>query len=163
MEVWKQIKDYPNYEVSNLGRIKSLRFGKEKIMKLNLDTRGYFMVPLRENGIRKTKLVHQLVLKAFVDKPKDKKCVNHINGIKTDNNVNNLEWCTQKENIIHAHNNGLCSDKKGTFNGRALLTEKQVLEIRNSNIKPLRLLAEKYNVSWSCISGIIKRKTWNHI
>ena len=135
----------------------------EKIMKQSIDSRGYYMVPLRNNGIRKTPLVHRIVAKSFVVNKDNKGTVNHRNGIKTDNKIENLEWCTQKENVIHAYKNGLCKDKSGTNNGRSLLNENKVLEIRKDNLRPIRLLAEKYNVSSSCIESIIKRKTWVNI
>lgn len=169
-EVWKKIKDYPDYEVSNYGRIKSLsRVSvrganlKERIIKGGIDTRGYQMIHLVNNGDRKTLLVHRIIAKAFICNAFSKPDVNHKNGIKTDNRVCNLEWSTTQENIIHAYGNGLCSSRVGHENGRALLTENQVLEIRQIKDKKISKIAVKYNVSWSCVSNIIKRKTWTHI
>lgn len=170
MEIFKSITDYPNYEISNLGRLKSLeRISlrgfklKEKLIKGGIDTRGYQMIHLVNNGVRKTLLVHRLVAKEFIPNPENKYDINHIDGIKTNNFDYNLEWCTTQENIIHAYANGLCSDKTGETNGRSLLTEKEVLEIRQIKNKRISEIAKNYNVSWSCISSIIKRKNWSHI
>ena len=171
MEIWKEVKDYEGiYQVSNLGRIKSLsRLNlrgfkiKEKIIKGGIDTHGYQMINLTKDGIRKTILVHRLVSKHYICNAFDKPDVNHKNGIKTDNRVSNLEWSTTQENVTHAYENGLCSSKTGAENGRALLNESQVLEIRQIKNKKISKIAIEYNVSWSCISSIINRKTWTHI
>lgn len=163
MEIWKEIKDYPLYQVSNLGRVKSLRFGKERIIKGGIDTRGYSMMNLTGNNCRESVLTHRLVAKAFIPNLENKPNVNHINGIKTDNRVENLEWCTQRENVIHAFENGLCSDKKGVNNGRAIVTEHQVLEIRKISGKSTAQIARDYGLTWDCVCKIRKRKTWVHI
>ena len=163
MENWKQIDDYPCYMISNLGRIKSLKFNKEKILKGGIDTRGYHHVPLRNEKGRKGLLTHRLVAKAFVLNLKNTECVNHLNGIKTDNRAENLEWCTQKENVNHAWASDLCGSKVGNLNGRSILNEIQVVEIRSLTGMRVSEIAAKYNASWSCISKVLKRQTWSHI
>jgi len=110
-EVWKIIKDFPDYMISNIGRIKSLKFGKEKILKLKKhNNKGYLGIRLFKNGYKSNKYIHVLVLENFIGK-KDGFQVNHINGIKTDNRLENLEWVTPSENRKHAFNIGLDSNK----------------------------------------------------
>lgn len=112
-EVWRDIKDYEGlYQVSNMGRIKSLerknkyKQNKEIIMK-NLFDGNYIFIRLSKNSKKKNCLVHRLVAEAFLEKDYKKEYVNHKNGIKTDNRVENLEWVTASENVIHAIKNKL--------------------------------------------------------
>jgi len=119
-EVWCSIKNYENvYAVSNLGRVKSLAreiddknyFTKrkvgEKILKSFLLNSGYLKVNLKVSGYTNNQLVHRLVALAFIDNPDDKEQVNHKNGVKTDNRINNLEWVSRSENTKHAIQTGL--------------------------------------------------------
>lgn len=98
MEIWKNIKGYEGiYQISNLGRIKSLhnKFGnKELIMKQNLKRNGYYQIRLKRNGTVKDFIIHRLVAEAFIPNPNNYPCVNHIDENKTNNNANNLEWCS---------------------------------------------------------------------
>ena len=110
MEIWKNIKDYPNYMVSNLGRIKSLNYkrtGKEQILKQIKNSNGYLRVALSKNGNIKKYQIHRLVAEAFLPNPENKPCIDHINCNRSDNRVENLRWVTQKEN----NNNPLTIDK----------------------------------------------------
>lgn len=99
MEQWKDIKNYEGlYQVSNLGRVKSLWYGKERILKPGMNNYGYLRVPLRKNDKRILYLVHRLVAQAFIPNPDNLPEVNHINEVKTDNRVENLEFCDRKYN-----------------------------------------------------------------
>lgn len=110
-EKWKPIKGYDGlYEVSNLGRVKSLhQRGKEKdriLAPIEMDI-GYCKVTLYNKFKKEQKYIHRLVAEAFIPNPKNLKVINHINANKKDNNVDNLEWCTQKHNMQQAFNMGL--------------------------------------------------------
>lgn len=112
-EVWKDIPQYENYyQVSNLGRIKSLdrlyngRNLKGKILKLSPNKFGYLRFTAKKDGITKTLHVHRVVLSTFNPIDEEKQ-VNHIDGNKLNNKEENLEWCTDSENKIHAYANGL--------------------------------------------------------
>ena len=98
-EIWRNIKDYPDYQVSNMGRVKSLKFGKEKILKNNKVSSGYLQVNLSKDGKQKTYYIHRLVATAFITNPNNLSEVNHKNEDKTDNRVENLEWCNSKYNL----------------------------------------------------------------
>lgn len=113
-EIWMPIKRYEHYEVSNKGNIKSLkriitdRLNREfkieeTIRKQYLHKNGYMTVVLCTAEKDKTFSVHRLIAEAFLPNPENKQTVNHKNGIKTDNNVSNLEWMTYKENQQHAY------------------------------------------------------------
>lgn len=109
-EIWKDIKGYEGlYQVSNLGRIKRLRFinkntniERERIKNLKLRKDGYLEVSLYKKGKGKSVQVHRLVAQAFIPNPTSKLQVNHIDGIKTNNKVSNLEWVSISENAIHS-------------------------------------------------------------
>lgn len=107
-EIWKDIKGYEGkYQVSNLGRVKSLylinrqaKIPRERILKLGHNLQGYPQIHLcKDNKTSKSIFVHKLVAEAFIPNPDNLPVVNHKNEIKTDNRVENLEWCTQKNNV----------------------------------------------------------------
>lgn len=111
-EEWKPIKGFKGlYEVSNTGKIKSFQRGKTKILRQNISQRGYHHVILSKNKVNKDLRVHRLVASAFIPNPLNKPEVNHIDGNKDNNNVDNLEWATCKENIDHAIKMGLCDER----------------------------------------------------
>lgn len=98
-EIWKDILGCEGlYQVSNFGRVKSFKFGKERILKPGTNKYGYLIVILCKNGKVKHFYVHRLVAEAFIPNPHNYPCVNHKDECKTNNNVNNLEWCTYTYN-----------------------------------------------------------------
>lgn len=103
-EVWKDIKGYEGkYQVSNLGRIKSLSYRNTGISKILVPkiNKGYYEIGLYLNGIRKMFFVHRLVALTFIPNPNNLPQINHIDEDKTNNCVDNLEWCTQAYNNIY--------------------------------------------------------------
>lgn len=162
MEIWKKIKGYEDYQVSNLGSVKSFKKGKEKILKQKYNKDGYLCLGITANNYQKQFLVHRLVAFEFIDNLEKKETVNHKNGIKTDNRVENLEWNTRSENIRHADKTGLRKMLNGTKCHKAVLTEKDVLFIRESHLKQ-KDLAIMFNINPSAISNIITRKNWKHL
>lgn len=172
MEKFININGFENYQVSNLGNVKvktKVRFSKnglaihvpEKVLKLNIKKSGYTEVTLISLEIRKSFSVHRLVALAFIPNPENKKEVNHINGIKNDNRIENLEWVTSKENTQHAIDTNLIL-QKGENCLLSKLTEKDILEIRLSKNK-INDIASHFGVTRENISKIRNRKTWKHI
>ena len=101
-EIWRGVIDYTDYQISTTGIVKSLKRFKDKILKPMQTSNGYQQVCLY-NGKVKRHLVHRLVANAFIPNPENKRTVNHKNGIKTDNRVDNLEWATYSENHLHSY------------------------------------------------------------
>lgn len=112
MEIWKKINGYGDYQVSSMGRFKSLKYGKERIMKLIKDSNGYLQVQLCKNGKVILYLVHRLVAQAFIDNPDNLPQVNHKNENKADNRVENLEWCDRKYNINYGTGRQRSAEKR---------------------------------------------------
>ena len=121
-EIWKDIRGYEGiYQISNLGKVKSIgrneqyevngkiinRVRKEKILSKCIDNQGYVIVALSLNRKIKYYKVHRLVATYFVSNTENKNIINHIDGDKTNNIYTNLEWCTIKENTVHAYKNNL--------------------------------------------------------
>jgi hypothetical protein len=144
-EIWKEIKDYEDfYKISNFGRVKRLQKYVERqigscivseiIKKIQKCSNEYLMIGLRKNKKTKLRLVHILVAQAFIDNPKNKPQVNHINGNKRDNSIKNLEWATRSENAYHAYRvlnrKVVCNPHKGKDNKFS----KKVLCLNNGTI-----------------------------
>jgi hypothetical protein len=177
MEIWKIIKDYDGYEISNVGNVKSLskklkckkgfRITKEKILKQKKSKQGYLSIQLGRNG--KHLLVHRLVGLAFINNIENKPHINHINGIKHDNRVENLEWCTRSENQLHAYKNKLQIPSmhkraNGENQGCAKLKEKDVIFILENYKKGMGIkLSKLFNVSQTTVLNIVNKKIWNNV
>jgi len=175
-EEWRDVIGYEQeYRVSNKGRLLSKEkivrtaggketVRQEQLMTLFTDKNGYLTVSLRRNRQSRYTGVHRIVAKTFLNKPIGKNQINHKNGIKDDNRVENLEWVTPQENTKHAYEIGLI--KKGEGNPKARLTEKDVIAIRSSYTGEkgqVTQLSKEYSVSRTTIDGVVKRRFWTHI
>jgi len=163
---WKIINDFPDYEISNFGEVRSFKLYSDGKILNNLNSKEYFSVFLYKDKKRLLKKIHRLVLETFNPvKNMDNLQVNHINGIKTDNRLENLEWCTHSENMKHAFKNGLQS-LKGEKNTQSKLTEKNIIEIfkdLDDGILTQKEISEKFNVSQSTICDIKMNRTWSYV
>ena len=143
-EIWKDIEETKGYyQISNYGRVKSVSrfhktkdtgyYSKDKILKPSIDNLGYLQVQIRKpegyntrNGY-KTRRIHLLVASAFIDNPYNLPVVNHIDGNKQNNCVDNLEWCTHQENVLHAFHNGLNKvNKRNTYKKKCELASRYI-------------------------------------
>lgn len=175
-EMWKPVVGYENsHEVSNKGRLRSIprdvasRGGitrwRGKLISARLDQDGYPRPTLQVNKKRYYKLLHRLVAMAYIPNPDNKSCVNHIDGNKLNNNVENLEWCTVSENNNHAFRTGLKNNEHSTGErcNWAKLKQWQVNEIRRDYDKKTcnqKILADRYGIRDNTVSLIINNKTW---
>ena len=180
MREYRDIKGYEGrYQISKDGFIKSLarkvvyKNGKVynrkvRLLKICFNTDGYPVIGLYKKNKSCTYRVHRLVAEAFIPNPENKTDVNHIDGIKTNNQASNLEWVTHQENVIHAYYTGLREGRKGENHHGNKLTERNVLEIRDiweshDNKLSQGSIAEMFNVSQGSISAIVKKYIWKHI
>lgn len=173
-ETWKEVDGYNGiYLVSNLGRVKSIdhyirnkhdsrSLKKGRILKQSMSVKGYLQVSLSKNTKRFSTGAHRLVALHFIPNPQNKPQVNHINGIKHDNRMQNLEWCTNSENQIHAVKNKLTNPNYCEKHHNSKLTNEQVKTARRmhelgwSNI----ILSKHYNITATAMSNILRKKTY---
>jgi len=160
-EIWKKVDGFDFYEVSNHGRIKSFYNKREIIRKQQKRKDGYLHLNIVVSGNRKKILSHRFIAFAFLENPLNKKEVNHINGIKTDNRVENLEWSTRSENEKHAFSSGLKQAKKHESHPVSKLTNEQVLYIKKNYKKGNGAeLGRMFSVTKGTINKIIKGRSW---
>lgn len=162
MKEWRDIQNHEGlYQVSNDGEVKSIR--KNKVLRPGLRN-GYLAVNLRGPDGLKFVAVHRLVGFAFVPNPDNNPQINHKNGIKTDNRVENIEWCTRSQNIQHSIH-VLKVFPVGERNPQAKLTDLIVVKIREEHSSGMKIaaLSDKYSVTKKVIYNIVKRIDWKHV
>ena len=159
----KQIKGFEDYYVDTEGRVWTNKSGEMKERKPKKTKKGYLQIGLWKNNKQKTAKVHRLVAMTFLDNPENYEQVNHKNGIKTDNRLENLEWCSPSQNIEHALTEHLFS--KGSKHYKSVFTEQDVLDIIKRLEKGERQIdiAREYKVSRSAIWGIKYKINWKHL
>lgn len=173
VEIWKDVKGYENYSISSIGNViskgrkvrynhsatgkESFREKKEKLLKpVTNKQNGYKYINLSNSlNVVSTFSIHRLVAINFVGNINNKPCVNHIDGIKTNNVVSNLEWCTYKENSIHSSENNLTP--KGEKHYKSVLSNLDVSDIRKSKMSVpalARYYGVEYRSMWQIVKGI---------
>lgn len=156
MEIWKKIDGFENYEVSNLGRVKSLQrwsgtkfYKREQIMKLYQNKKnGYIYVSLSKDNKAKNIRVHILVAKSFIQNPNNYLQVNHIDGDKTNNNVSNLEWCDCSQNIVDMYKRkGIYENDEKIINDYMKIKScKEVAKIYKCSSENIRCVLKRNNI-----------------
>lgn len=147
-EIWKIIQDFPDYEISNFGRIKyPIKKGKPPFKKrIKLGNNGIYKYSEFSNDKNEKKkiAIHRLIATAFIENPNKYEIVNHKDGNKHNNNIENLEWCSQKQNIQHAHDNNLIQTKRIIYQ----------LDMNNEIIKKWDSIKDAYTSLNICRTGI---------
>lgn len=168
LEIWKTIDEFPYIEVSSLGRIKKLphSWTKKETIQSDFfkDKDGYCRINIQDkNGNIRQHAVHRLVALAFIPNPENKQCVNHINSNRQDNRVSNLEWVTPRENVYHSYAFGKAVKRKEVPHNK-VLTEFQISEIDNlRNIYTVNQIAKLFNVNYSTLKNIIRKKKQHEV
>lgn len=172
MEIWKELDQF--YEVSSFGNVRSktkevistyggIYIKEGRTLKQTSNSLGYLQVSLCYDGLTKTERVHRLVALLFVDNPLKLPKVNHKDTNKQNNNKDNLEWCTQKENVQHAKVNGLMTKGETAINSK--LTEagvediKKLIKVGCTN----KQIADLFNVHPGTINCIRIGRNWSHV
>lgn len=169
-ELWMQISGFDGlYSVSSLGRVRSDRRAPHthigKILKPTIK-RGYACVCLRKNGKRYYQTIHKLVVIAFIGAITGGRQVNHKNGIKNDNRIENLEIVTPSENTLHAYDIGLATRSIGESHHCSKLNPEKVNDIRqrySHGGESYGKLARNFGVSVQTVFKIVKRKIWRRL
>ena len=165
-EIWKVVKDYPDYEVSNKGRVRSYKCGYLHFLKPGKRLPGYLHVVLANKKGSFNKSVHILVLEAFIGLRPNNLVANHKDGIKTNNNFNNLEWITKSEDVKHARHLGLIPYIRiGEQTSQAKLKDGEVWLIKRLLWFEYtqRKVAKMFKVCGSTVGRINKEYVWSHI
>lgn len=174
----EEFRDIPGwegyYQVSNLGTVRSVDravgsvtgkvyYRKGKVLKQLLNEDGYMVVNIARNGKDRTIGVHRAMALAFIPNPENKPMVNHLNAIRTDNRLDNFEWCTNAENVKHSFNLGLSSNK-GDKHPRRVLTMEMVRGIRaelESGKSPAEV-ANIFDIKRRNVYAVRDRQNWNY-
>ena len=163
----KPINGFPNYTITRCGRIFTYSYGYRKEKKTVLNKVGYYRVGLWNNSGKPTNFsVHRLIATHFIPNPEGKPCVNHKNGVKHDNRVENLEWCTYAENTQHAYETGLAEGLKGEDSCLSKYEETSIRDVCKllevGELTPTEI-AEKVDIPINRVYAIIYKSSWAHV
>jgi hypothetical protein len=172
-EEWRPVVGFEErYEVSSMGRVRR-SFSAPKcrstypgrLLNPDLSECGYYRARLCRNGKHQVEQVHRLIARAFLPGFEPNRQVNHKNGNKADNRLENLEWVTPRQNVLHAWRTGLCKPLRGEASGSSKLTKKEVEVILFLNAHKVaeKLLAEAFGVTIATVSSIVRGETWVHV
>lgn len=179
-EIWLKMLEFEGfYEISNLGRVKSIaKFHNKRDGTVQRNTKygkilkqsntQYAHITLRRNGENFTRLVHRLIAIHFIPNPENKPHINHLNGIKRDNRIENLEWCTTSENVRHAFDTNLIKNRKGMgVRGVNHVYSKAVIQCSLSGEKIaefacIQEAADKNNINRSSVTAVLVGKKSSH-
>jgi len=171
MEIFKSINSYPDYEISNTGKVRSIDRQvyhskgnlnlKGKPVKMRIKNYGY--VCLTFQGKSNNFYIHRLVALHFIDNPEKKHDVNHIDGNRANFSLSNLEWISHRDNVLHARR--VLFKNIGEKHHKSKLDNQKVREIREAVLAgaEYKPLAKKYSVTRQVIASVVKRKTWIHV
>lgn len=159
-EMWEDIKDYPNYQISSSGKVWSKNHNR--LLNPSILRSGYKAIRLSTNGWQRDYLVHRLVAEAFVPNDFNKPVVNHKDGVKTNNYWLNLEYVTDSENQLHAIRTGLKLVKSKEDHPMSKLLQSEVDKIRELSYNGVtyKQIASEFGVHYSTIGRIINKETW---
>jgi hypothetical protein len=176
-EMWLPVEGYESqYQVSSTGRVRALdrfvpnRWGtlrpiKGRILKQGKTRQGYHYVLFSKDGKSKKFFIHRLVAAAFIENPDYLPQVNHLDGKKSNNRADNLEWTTCQQNCHHAVKNKLYETARGINQGHAVLTDDIVRDIRKQAASGIwhKVLAAQYGVGRKAITKIVNNQRWKHV
>lgn len=176
-EIWKKIKGFPKYQISNFGRVKSFKQKRNgRILKQQINiVNGYLQIRLSRNNRVETKFVHRLLLKLFTNSNYTDLEINHINGIKSDNRLENLEWINHFKNMKHFWKSDLSNKTrlkmsetqhkfKGNKSPNHKLNQNDIIRIRDylkEELLTQKEIAKRFNISQQMISKINNNKNWS--
>ena len=170
IEIWRPVVGFPDYDVSNLGRVRSWyasssakRRGKPKILAQTVGSKGRMVISIHRDKKIFTRRIHRLVAQAFIPNPENRPQVNHLTGLYTDNRQGNLEWATKATDLEHAMKYGLVPH--GIDHALAKITPEIVREIRArcANGEPQPEIAADFGITQSNVSCIYRRVSWKRV
>lgn len=170
LEIWKDIEDYPNYEVSNVGRVRN-KTTKYVLKPQQFVGKKYYYVALSENGIQKKKRIHRLVAEAFIPNPNNLPEINHLDEDPSNNCADNLEWCSKSYNVNYGTRNKRAGEKmigntngisykvqKYSLDGKFLEEYRSLKQASEMNNIPKGNLSAYFSKGWKQCGGFVWKK-----